>query len=159
MITALFPGSFDPPTFGHLNIIERSRKIFGEIHVVIAVNSQKKYLFSESERLEMMQKLTDKWDNVHVSTCRTLIVEYAKKNNAIVLLRGIRNVADFSYEFDLSMLNKGLDSSIETVFIPTDPEFFVLKSSAIKELAFLGGDISKMVPDLVADLLKKKLIK
>lgn len=159
MITALFPGSFDPPTFGHLNIIERSRKIFGEIHVVIAVNSQKKYLFSESERLEMMQKLTDKWDNVHVSTCRTLIVEYARKNNAIVLLRGIRNVADFSYEFDLSMLNKGLDSSIETVFIPTDPEFFVLKSSAIKELAFLGGDISKMVPDLVADLLKKKLIK
>jgi pantetheine-phosphate adenylyltransferase len=159
MITALFPGSFDPPTFGHLNIIERSRKIFGEIHVVIAVNSQKKYLFSESERLEMMQKLTDKWDNVHVSTCRTLIVEYAKKNNAIVLLRGIRNVADFSYEFDLSMLNKGLDSSIETVFMPTDPEFFVLKSSAIKELAFLGGDISKMVPDLVADLLKKKLIK
>lgn len=159
MITALFPGSFDPPTFGHLNIIERSRKIFGEIHVVIAVNSQKKYLFSESERLEMMQKLTEKWDNVHVSTCRTLIVEYARKNNAIVLLRGIRNVADFSYEFDLSMLNKGLDSSIETVFMPTDPEFFVLKSSAIKELAFLGGDISKMVPDLVADLLKKKLIK
>lgn len=159
MITALFPGSFDPPTFGHLNIIERSRKIFGEIHVVIAVNNQKKYLFSESERLEMMHKLTEKWDNVHVSTCRTLIVEYAKKNNAIVLLRGIRNVADFSYEFDLSMLNKGLDSSIETVFMPTDPEFFVLKSSAIKELAFLGGDISKMVPDLVADLLKKKLIK
>lgn len=159
MITALFPGSFDPPTFGHINIIERSRKIFGEIHVVIAVNSQKKYLFSESERLEMMHKLTEKWDNVHVSTCRTLIVEYAKKNNAIVLLRGIRNVADFSYEFDLSMLNKGLDSSIETVFMPTDPEFFVLKSSAIKELAFLGGDISKMVPDLVADLLKKKLIK
>lgn len=159
MITALFPGSFDPPTFGHLNIIERSRKIFGEIHVVIAVNNQKKYLFSESERLEMMQKLTEMWDNVHVSTCRTLIVEYAKKNNAIVLLRGIRNVADFSYEFDLSMLNKGLDSSIETVFMPTDPEFFVLKSSAIKELAFLGGDISKMVPDLVADLLKKKLIK
>ena len=159
MITALFPGSFDPPTFGHINIIERSRKIFGEIHVVIAVNSQKKYLFSESERLEMMHKLTEMWDNVHVSTCRTLIVEYAKKNNAIVLLRGIRNVADFSYEFDLSMLNKGLDSSIETVFMPTDPEFFVLKSSAIKELAFLGGDISKMVPDLVADLLKKKLIK
>ena len=159
MITALFPGSFDPPTFGHLNIIERARKIFGEIHVVIAVNSQKKYLFSEDERLEMMQKLTDKWDNVHVSTCRTLIVEYARKNNAIVLLRGIRNVSDFSYEFDLSMLNKGLDSSIETVFMPTDPEFFVLKSSAIKELALLGGNISKMVPDLVDNLLKKKLIK
>lgn len=159
MITALFPGSFDPPTFGHLNIIERSRKIFREIHVVIAVNSQKKYLFTEQERLSMMQQLTDKWDNVHVSTCNTLIVEYAKKNNALVLLRGVRNVADFSYEFDLSMLNRGLDSSIETIFMPTDPEYFVLKSSAIKELASFGGDISKMVPEIVAEALKKKLVK
>lgn len=159
MITALFPGSFDPPTFGHLNIIERSRKIFREIHVVIAVNSQKKYLFTEQERLAMMQQLTDKWDNVHVSTCNTLIVEYAKKNNALVLLRGVRNVADFSYEFDLSMLNRGLDSSIETIFMPTDPEYFVLKSSAIKELASFGGDISKMVPEIVANALKKKLLK
>lgn len=158
MITALFPGSFDPPTFGHLNIIERSRKIFGEINVVIAVNRQKKYLFSEEERLHMMRELTNQWDNVHVSTCNTLIVEYAKKNNALVLLRGVRNVADFAYEFDLSMLNRGLDSSIETIFMPTDPEFFVLKSSAIKELASLGGDISKMVPDIVSEALKKKLI-
>ncbi len=159
MINALFPGSFDPPTFGHLNVIERARKIFGQINVVIAVNSQKKYLFSEAERLTMMQKLTAQWDNVHVSTCNTLIVDYAKKNNASVILRGVRNVTDFAYEFDLSMLNRGLDSSIETIFIPTDPEFFVLKSSAIKELASFGGDISKMVPDIVADLLKKKLMK
>lgn len=159
MISALFPGSFDPPTFGHLNIIERARKIFREIHVVIAVNSAKKYLFSEQERLDMMIRLTSQWDNVRVSTCNTLIVEYAKKNNALVLIRGIRNMADFSYEFDLSLLNRGLDPSIETIFIPTDPEFFVLKSSAIKELASLGGDISKMVPDFVAEALKKKLKK
>lgn len=156
MVKALFPGSFDPPTYGHLNIIERARGIFSEIHVVIAVNAQKKYLFSEQERLEMMKKLTEKWDNVTVSTCNTLIVEFAHKHNASVLLRGVRNTADFSYEFDLSMLNKGLDSSIQTVFMPTDPEYFVLKSSAIKELASFGGDISKMVPQLVAEKLKIK---
>ncbi len=157
MIVALFPGSFDPPTFGHLNIIERARKIFREVHVVIAVNHQKKYLFTEEERLEMMCKLTDSWNNVHVSTCNTLIVDCAKKHKAQVLLRGVRNAADFAYEFDLSMLNRGLDSTIETIFMPTDPEFFVLKSSTIKELASLGGDISKMVPDIVSEALKKKL--
>jgi len=156
MVSALFPGSFDPPTFGHMNIIERARKIFNEIHVVIAVNSQKKYLFSEEERFLMMKDLTSQWDNVHVATSKTLIVDYAKKVGATVLLRGVRNISDFSYEFDLSMLNKGLDARIETIFLPTDPEYFVLKSSAIKELAFYDGDVSKMVPELVAKALKEK---
>jgi pantetheine-phosphate adenylyltransferase len=156
MVSALFPGSFDPPTFGHMNIIERARKIFNEIHVVIAVNSQKKYLFSEEERFLMMKDLTSQWDNVHVATSKTLIVDYAKKVGATVLLRGVRNISDFSYEFDLSMLNKGLDATIETIFLPTDPEYFVLKSSAIKELAFYDGDVSKMVPELVAKALKEK---
>ncbi|HTO35820.1 MAG TPA: pantetheine-phosphate adenylyltransferase, partial [Flavobacterium sp.] len=86
MVSALFPGSFDPPTFGHMNIIERARKIFNEIHVVIAVNSQKKYLFSEEERFLMMKDLTSQWDNVHVATSKTLIVDYAKKVGATVLL-------------------------------------------------------------------------
>ncbi len=156
MVSALFPGSFDPPTFGHMNIIERARKIFNEIHVVIAVNSQKKYLFSEEERFLMMKDLTSQWDNVHVATSKTLIVDYAKKVGATVLLRGVRNISDFSYEFDLSMLNKGLDATIETIFLPTDPEYFVLKSSAIKELAFYDGDVSTMVPELVAKALKEK---
>ena len=156
MVSALFPGSFDPPTFGHMNIIERARKIFNEIHVVIAVNSQKKYLFSEEERFLMMKDLTSQWDNVYVATSKTLIVDYAKKVGATVLLRGVRNISDFSYEFDLSMLNKGLDATIETIFLPTDPEYFVLKSSAIKELAFYDGDVSKMVPELVAKALKEK---
>ena|SRR5690554_3547458 len=156
MVSALFPESFDPPTFGHMNIIERARKIFNEIHVVIAVNSQKKYLFSEEERFLMMKDLTKQWDNVHVATSKTLIVDYAKKVGATVLLRGVRNISDFSYEFDLSMLNKGLDATIETIFLPTDPEYFVLKSSAIKELAFYDGDVSTMVPELVAKALKEK---
>lgn len=158
MISALFPGSFDPPTYGHLNIIERARLIFSEIHVVIAVNSAKNYLFSAQEREQMMKKIVEPWDNVyvHVHLCDSLIVDFAKKIGAKVLVRGIRNMADFSYEFDLSVMNKSLDSEIETVFLPTDPKYFVLKSSGIKELASLGGDISTMVPKIVAEELNKK---
>lgn len=156
MAIALFPGSFDPPTYGHLNIIERARSIFDKIDVVIAVNKSKKYLFSEDERLSMIKELVSGWDNVTVHTSNKLIVDYAHENNASVLLRGVRNFSDFSYEFDLSLLNKGLASDIETVFLPTDPEFFVLRSSSIKELAAFNGDISKMVPPLVEKALKEK---
>ena len=156
MAIALFPGSFDPPTYGHLNIIERARTIFDKIDVVIAVNKSKKYLFSEDERLLMMKELVSGWDNVSVHTSNRLIVDYAHENNASVLLRGVRNFSDFSYEFDLSLLNKGLASDIETVFLPTDPDFFVLRSSSIKELAAFNGDISKMVPPLVEKAIKKK---
>lgn len=156
MISALFPGSFDPPTYGHLNIIERARLIFSEIHVVIAVNSAKNYLFSAQEREQMMKKIVEPWDNVYVHLCDSLIVDFAKKIGAKVLVRGIRNMADFSYEFDLSVMNRSLDSEIETVFLPTDPKYFVLKSSGIKELASLGGDISTMVPKIVAEELNKK---
>ena len=156
MISALFPGSFDPPTYGHLNIIERARIIFDKIDVVIAVNKSKKYLFSEDERLSMIKELVAGWDNVTVHTSNKLIVDYAHENNASVLLRGVRNFSDFSYEFDLSLLNKGLASDIETVFLPTDPEFFVLRSSSIKELAAFNGDISKMVPPLVEKAIKMK---
>ena len=156
MISALFPGSFDPPTYGHLNIIERARTIFDKIDVVIAVNKSKKYLFTEEERLSMMKELVSSWNNVTVHTSSKLIVDYAHENKASVLLRGVRNFSDFSYEFDLSLLNKGLASDIETVFLPTDPDFFVLRSSSIKELAAFNGDISKMVPPLVEKALKEK---
>ncbi|AEE16840.1 pantetheine-phosphate adenylyltransferase [Treponema brennaborense] len=159
MITAVFPGSFDPPTFGHLNIIERARTIFSEIHVVVAVNKEKRYLFSAEERVALLQKLTAHWDNVSVHTCDTLIVEYAKTLGARVLLRGIRNVSDFSYEFDLSLMNKALASDLETIFMPTEPRFFVLKSSSIKELASFGGDVSAMVPESVARALERKFSK
>ena len=156
MAIALFPGSFDPPTYGHLNIIERARTIFDKIDVVIAVNKSKKYLFTEDERLSMMKELVSSWNNVTVHTSSKLIVDYAHENKASVLLRGVRNFSDFSYEFDLSLLNKGLASDIETVFLPTDPDFFVLRSSSIKELAAFNGDISKMVPPLVEKALKEK---
>ena len=156
MIKAVFAGSFDPPTFGHLNIIERTQKLFSEIHVVIAVNNNKNYCFSGEERLEMIQTLASGWDNVSVHLWDSLIVDYAKKIQADVLIRGVRNDNDFLYEFDLAMMNKSLNPQIETLFLVPDPKFFVLRSSSIKELAAFGGDVSTMVPPVVEAMLKKK---
>ena len=146
MVKAVFAGSFDPPTFGHLNIIERAQKLFPEIHVVIAVNKNKNYCFSGEERL----------NNVSVHLWDSLIVDYAKKIKADVLIRGVRNDNDFLYEFDLAMMNKSLNPQIETLFLVPDPKFFVLRSSSIKELAAFGGDVSTMVPPIVEAMLKKK---
>ncbi len=156
MTIAVFPGSFDPPTYGHLNIIERASKLFDKVDVVVAVNSNKKYLFDSEERVEMMKALTEPWQNVSVHSWNRLIVEYAEKNNAKVLLRGIRNTNDFAYEFDLSLMNHNLNSNIETLFIPTEPRYVIVKSSSIKELAMFGGDISSMVPPIVCEEMKKK---
>ena len=156
MVKAVFAGSFDPPTFGHLNIIERAKKLFSEIHVVIAVNKNKSYCFSGEERLEIIQQLVSRWNNVSVHLWDSLIVDYAKKIKADVLIRGVRNDNDFLYEFDLAMMNKSLNPQIETVFLVPDPKFFVLRSSSIKELAAFGGDVSTMVPPVVEAILKKK---
>jgi pantetheine-phosphate adenylyltransferase len=156
MQKAVFAGSFDPPTFGHLNIIERAQILFSEVHVVVAVNSEKKYLFSAEERVEMIREMVKHWPNVQVHPWDNLIVAYARKIDARILVRGVRNFSDFSYEFDLAMMNRGLNPEIETIFLSTDPDFFVLRSSAIKELASFGGDVSSMVPEQVARALKLK---
>lgn len=156
MVKAVFAGSFDPPTFGHLNIIERAQKLFSEIHVVIAINKNKKYCFSDEERLNIIRDLVSPWNNVSVHLWDSLIVDYAKSIGAGVLIRGVRNDNDFLYEFDLAMMNKSLNPQIETVFLVPDPKFFVLRSSSIKELAAFGGDVSNMVPPIVDTMLKKK---
>jgi len=155
---AAFPGSFDPPTLGHLDIIRRAAGLFDELLVVIAENKQKKYLFSAAERIDMIRQFTGEFDNVSVTSCDSLIVSFLRKQNVRLLIRGIRGMEDFSYEFELSMMNKALDSSIETIFMSTDPEYLVLRSSSIKELASFGGDVSGMVPPPVADALRKKII-
>ncbi len=147
----MFPGSFDPPTNGHTNIISRATDIFDEIHVVIAVNPYKSYSFTAEERFSMMEELCKSWDNVFVHLWDKLIVEFATKIDAKVLLRGVRAFADFNYEFELSMMNRGLNSHVETLFMPTDPKYFVLRSSAIRELVRLGGDVTAMVPGEIID--------
>jgi len=154
---AAFPGSFDPPTLGHLDIIKRAAGLFDELLVVIAENRQKKYLFSAAERIDMIRQFTGEFGNVSVTSCDSLIVSFLRKQNVRLIIRGIRGMEDFSYEFELSMMNKALDSSIETIFMSTDPEYLVLRSSSIKELASFGGDISGMVPPPVADALRKKI--
>ena len=157
MAKAIFPGSFDPPTYGHLNIIERVRNIFEEIDVVIAYNKAKKSMFTPEERLSMLTELTSPYENVSVHLWDKLIVDYARNSGANVLLRGIRNSTDFAYEFDLSLMNHNLASQIETLFIPTEPRFVIIKSSSIKELASFGGDISEMVPPLVEKAVLDKI--
>ena len=157
MIKAVFPGSFDPPTNGHLDIIKRASKLFDDVDVVISVNPAKQYMFSENERLEMLKTLLKDFKNVQVHLWEGLIVNYAREQGAKVLIRGIRSSNDFSYEFELAHMNQNLNPQIETLFLPSKEKWGVVKSSSIKELALFGGDISRMVPPLVEAELKKKL--
>lgn len=153
----MLPGSFDPPTNGHLNLIERASKIFEKLYVVIAVNDTKKYLFTAQERYRMISSLVEKYDNVEVKLCNDLVVNFAQELGVKVVLRGVRALVDFGYEFELAMTNRELNPNVEVIFMPTDPKYFVLRSSAIKEIASFGGDISSMVPPEVVSELKLKL--
>jgi pantetheine-phosphate adenylyltransferase len=157
MTRVLFPGSFDPPTNGHMNLLHRAARLWDEIDVVIAVNQEKKCTFSAEERFDMMTRLTENYKNVKVTVWDRLIVDYAEMTGARIIVRGVRALADFSYEFELSMTNKGLKPNIETIFMPTDPQYFVLRSSGIKEIALFGGDVSAMVPPIVVEALKRKM--
>ena len=158
MIKAVFPGSFDPPTNGHLDIIHRASKLFDNLDVLISVNPNKQYMFSEQERLEMLTSLLKDYKNVQIHVWEGLIVNYAKQVGANVLIRGIRSINDFSYEFELAHMNQKLNPEIETMFVPCKEKFGIVKSSSIKELAMFGGDISRMVPPIVEKALKEKLI-
>ncbi|MBR5645826.1 MAG: pantetheine-phosphate adenylyltransferase [Treponema sp.] len=158
MVKAVFAGSFDPPTNGHLDIIKRACKLFDNIDVVISVNPEKKYLFSDEERYNLLQELLKDYKNVNVHIWKGLIVNYAKENNAKVLIRGIRSTNDFAYEFDLAHMNQNLNPEIETLFLPTKEKYAIVKSSSIKELAMFGGDISRMVPPVVERALKDKYL-
>jgi len=156
MLKAVFPGSFDPPTLGHLNIIERASVIFDELVVVVAENRQKSYLFTAQERLELIKESIKSKKNIRCSVWDSLIVDFMRRENIQILIRGLRGMEDFSYEFELSMMNKALYPQIETLFMTTDPKYIVLRSSSIKELASFHGDVSLMLPPLVADSLRKK---
>ena len=157
MKRVIYPGTFDPPTNGHLNVISRAAKIFDSLEIVIAVNPEKKCVFTPQERFNMLESLVKKYKNVNVHVWEGLVVDFAEKMKARVILRGVRALSDFDHEFELSMMNKALNENIETILLPTDKKYFVLRSSAIKEVAQFKGDISKMVPKIVADALKLKL--
>ena len=159
MLKVLYPGTFDPPTNGHLDIICRASHIFDKISIVIADNPHKSCFFTADERFAMLQELVSELENVRLHIWNGLIVDFAEEMGIHVILRGVRALSDFSYEFELSLLNKSLNSHIETILLPTDKKYFVLRSSSIKELAMFGGDISEMVPPIVVKALKEKLKK
>jgi pantetheine-phosphate adenylyltransferase len=157
MHKVIYPGSFDPPTNGHLNIIQRASKMFDQVEIVISSNPKKKSLFTAKERYDMIQAMVGDLKNVHVHTWPGLVVDFARKSGIRTILRGVRALVDFEYEFELYMMNHALNPDIETIFIPTDQKYFVLRSSGIKEVALFGGDVSEMVPPIVEKALKEKL--
>jgi pantetheine-phosphate adenylyltransferase len=157
MFRVIFPGTFDPPTNGHLNVLHRAAGMFDAVEVVVAVNRGKANLFSPEERAAMMEALSKGLSNVTVTVWGGLIVDFADRIGINVILRGVRALADFDYEFELSQMNRSLNARIETIFLPTDPTYSILRSSAIKEVALLGGDVSGMVPPMIASALMEKV--
>ena len=153
----ILPGTFDPPTNGHLDLMVRAARMFARVVVVIAVHPRKTALFTAEERLAMVNALAADLPNTEVQVWNGLIVEFARQTGITTLLRGVRALSDFEYEFELSMMNKALFPVIETIFLPTDQKYLVLRSSGIKEVAGLGGDIRAMVPEVVAKALAAKL--
>lgn len=154
--TAVYPGFFDPFTNGHLNIVERASKIFDTVVVAIAGDSPKHGLFTVQERLDLTKEVLTGVPNVRVETFSGLLVDYAAQKDAAAIIRGIRTVSDFEYEFQMSLANKVMHPQVETLFIMTDSRYSYLSSTIIKEVARLAGDVSKMVPAAVARRLKEK---
>jgi len=154
---ALYPGTFDPITNGHLDIIQSAPQLFGVVDVVVAVNTRKTSLFSVEERLEMIRECTRHIPNVEVLSHAGLMVDCLRKRNAQVLLRGLRAVSDFEYEFQMALMNKKLDPVCETVYLMPSEKYTYLASSLVRELAGLGGDISEFVPAVVEARLRRKL--
>lgn len=153
---AFFPGTFDPPTLGHINVIERSAALFDRLYVVVAHNINKSCLFTPEERVEMMKESVGHLSNVSVETYTGLSVDFARDHDCSVMIRGVRSEQDFSYEFEIAMTNKLLYPELEVLFLPTDQNYIILRSSQIKEMVAFGANISKMVPSPVLRFLREK---
>lgn len=171
MKKAAFPGSFDPPTFGHLDIIERASAIFDELVVVVALNPEKNNVFPGGERVSLLKELVEKFDNVTVMSCpeSMLLVDFLQEHHIEVLVRGLRDTIEFSKEVELAAINRMLSSrhsaknkntvkhaGIETIFLPSKPEFTVVSSSAVRTIADYSGDLSAFIPPKVVSALRKK---
>ena len=153
---AIYPGSFDPVTNGHLDIAERGLKLFDKVIVAILQNPVKSFLFTVEERLEMLELSFQKYPNIEVETFDGLLVDYAAKRKSHAILRGMRAVSDFEYEFQLALMNRRLNREVQTVFLMTGFRWIFTSSSIIKEAARFGGDIKDMVPPIVNQKLKDK---
>lgn len=157
MRVALCPGSYDPVTFGHLNIIKRCAGLFDRVIVVALNNAAKTYAFTPEERVEMLQTVTASFANVEVDSYDGLVADYARARGATALVKGLRAVTDFEYEFQMALINKKLMPKLESVFITTDARFMFLSSSAVREVARFGGDLSDFVPPEIEGFILKRL--
>ncbi len=157
MKRAIYPGSFDPLTFGHLDMIERSARIVDELNVAVLRNNAKNPLFSTDERVSMIKEMTGHLPNVTVSSFDGLLIDYADKIEADIIVRGLRAVTDFEYELQIAQTNRIVNKRIDTIFLTTSLQYAYLSSTIVKEVASYGGDISKFVPDKIACQVYKKL--
>lgn len=155
----IYPGTFDPITNGHLDIAERAAVLFDHVILAIANHPKKNSLFTVEERIDLIQASIEHLDNVSVSSTDALIVRFAKENEAIALIRGLRSISDFEYEFQMALMNRSLAPEISTVFMMPDERYLHLNSTVVKEIAALEGDISAFVPAIVEAQLKSKLNK
>jgi len=154
--TAVYPGTFDPITFGHIDIIKRASRIFDRLTVAIVDNSSKDLLFNTEERKSFILEGVRDVKNVQVESFNTLLTDYIRKTDTFIVIRGLRAVSDFEYEFQMALMNRTLNSEIETIFMMPSEQFTFLSSSIVKEIAAYGGDVKGLVPDIVRNALIKK---
>ena len=157
MLRAIYPGSFDPVTFGHLDIMTRACNIVDELIIGVLRNKAKMPLFSVEEHVKMLEEVTCNLPNVRIIPFEGLLVDFAKKMDAKVVIRGLRAITDFEYELQMAQTNQKLQSDIETLFLTTSLDYSYLSSTTVKEVAAFGGDISQFVPEAVADRMKDKM--
>ena len=156
-ITAIYPGTFDPITLGHVDIVSRAAPMFGELILAVAGSTSKNTVFSADDRVELAANVLSRFPNVRIMKFEGLMVDFAKKNGASIILRGLRAVSDFEYEFQLAGMNRKLMPEADTVFLPTSEKFTYISSSLVREIAKYGGDIGEFVPPGVEEVLIKKL--
>lgn len=157
MKIAIYPGSFDPITNGHLDILERALRLFDKVIITIARNAAKTPLFTEAERLEMIREVVKEFKNVEVDSFEGLLVDYARKQNATAVVRGLRAISDFEYELQMALMNRKLNDSLVTVFLMPNEKYTYLNSTIVREIARLGGDINGFVPVVVQKAFARKL--
>ena len=159
MSIAVYPGSFDPVTNGHMDIIKRASKAFDKLYIAVLCNPNKNPMFTLEERVKMLKKATKDLNNVEIDSFKGLLVDYAKKNNIKIIVKGLRAISDFEYEFQMALMNKKLSDEVETIFMMTSSEYSYLSSSLVKEVFSLGGCIEGLVPDVVLEEMKNKFKK
>jgi len=156
VVKAVYPGSFDPVTNGHVDIIDRASKVFDQLIVAVLENPRKTPLFSIEERVKMLNRIIDRYPNVEVDYYRGLLIEYSRKRGAKIIIKGLRAISDFEFEFQMALVNRKLDCDVETLFMMTNNKYSYISSSIVKEVASYGGDIKDLVPrEVYPDIMEK----